>query len=83
MSIMSYLAYPTLNKKEILHQQLLKIPGCQVRCAENQDLLILITESNSPEEENQLQDRLQSVDSLDCLALVSGFEEDNQEGVKS
>lgn len=73
MPIKSYLAHPHLGKKMEVMQTLSSIDCCEVIPAENKDLLILITDTNNTKEEDDLKIRLESVDSIKLLAMVSGF----------
>ena len=74
MPIKSYLVHPEVGKKEQLAKDLLKIKGCEVIPAENEELLILVTETNSKKEEEQLKERLENISDLKLMAMVSGFE---------
>ena len=73
MPIKSYLAHPHLGKKMEVMQTLSSIQFCEVIPAENKDLLILITDTNSNEEEDDLKMLLEAVDDIKLLAMVSGF----------
>lgn len=74
MPIKSYLAHPQDGKKEYLLEVLSSIEGCEVLPAENKDILILVTETNSRQEETILKEKLDAISSLKLLALVSGFD---------
>ena len=74
MPIKSYLVHPEIGKKEKLAQDLLKIKGCEVIPAENEELLILVTETNSKKEEEQLKEKLENIADLKLMAMVSGFD---------
>ena len=73
MPIKSYLAHPHDGKKEYLLEVLSSIEGCEVLPAENKDILILVTETDSRQEEDVLKEKLDTIPSLKLLALVSGF----------
>ncbi|GAB1308628.1 hypothetical protein KH5_13110 [Urechidicola sp. KH5] len=73
MPIKSYLAHPYNGKKEELAYALAAIEYCEIIPAKNKEVLILITDTNSEEEEDHLQSSLQKIDSLKLLAMVSGF----------
>jgi len=73
MPIKSYLAHPHYGKKMELFHTLSSIDQCEVIPAENKDLLILVTETNSSKEEDSLQGKLNAIDSIKLLAMVSGF----------
>ena len=73
MPIKSYLAHPHQGKKLELIQTLSSIKHCEVIPAENKDLLILITDTESNSQEDNLQEQLNTIESIKLLALVSGF----------
>ena len=72
MPIMSYVVYSTKNMKTKLVQQLNAVNGCQAVPADNQDLVVLMTETHSEEEEAQLQKKLESIDTIQCMAMTYG-----------
>ncbi len=74
MPVKSYLAHAITGKKEVLMNALLSLGQCDVVPAENQDILALVTETADEEEEALLKEKIEALDSLKLLALVSGFE---------
>ncbi|MBX3052289.1 MAG: hypothetical protein KF753_12475 [Caldilineaceae bacterium] len=75
MPIKSYIAYPVLGKKERLQRALIAMPECEVLPAAEHDLLVLVTDTPNEDAEKQLAARLQAVAELQCLALVSGYQD--------
>lgn len=75
MPIMSYIAYPANGKKDQLKHALFAIPECEVIPATNQDILVVVTDTKDKQAEQALQAILKSIPSLECLALVSGYDE--------
>jgi len=73
MPIKSYLAHPILGKKEELILALKKIDQCGVVPAKNQDVLALVTETSNEKEDEILKDKIEAINSLKFLSLVSGF----------
>ena len=73
MPIMSYLAYPEAGKLKALERRLSQLPECDVIPSENEELLVLVTETSNKQEEEQLQKKLEQIPTLQCLAMVSGF----------
>ena len=73
MPIMSYLAYPVTGARETLATELAAFPECEVVPAQNQEVMILLTDTCDQENEKALQSKLEKVKSLQCLAMVSGF----------
>lgn len=73
MPIKSYLAHPHKNRKEELIDALSSINQCEIIPAENKDILVIVTETDSKEEEEILKNKLDTISSLKMLAMVSGF----------
>ncbi len=78
MAIKSYLVHPHLGQKETLQKELSSIKNCDVIPAENKDVMILVTESNSRQEEEIIKEKLDAISSIKLLAMVSGFNTKNQ-----
>ncbi|RMG26989.1 MAG: hypothetical protein D6730_08075 [Bacteroidetes bacterium] len=75
MAIKSYLVYPVPGKYRELAEQLKGIASCEVFPAENsREVLVLISETNNKEEEEELQRLFSSLDALAHISLVSAFE---------
>ena len=73
MPIKSYLAHPVDGKKEALTNALIALGSCEVVPSENEELLILITDTQTVEEDKKLKESIDTLDSLKMLSLVSGF----------
>lgn len=73
MPIKSYLAHPQDGKKEVLMEALSKIDNCEVIPAENKDLLIVITDTESQIDDEKIKESIEAIKSLKLLAMVSGF----------
>ena len=74
MPIKSYLAHPHDGKKSQLIEALTAIEYCDVIPAENKDLLIVVTDTETKIEEDNLKEKLEAIESLKLLAMVSGFD---------
>ncbi|CAA0149212.1 conserved hypothetical protein [Tenacibaculum maritimum] len=73
MPIKSYLAHPYEGKKEALIKAIALIEKCDVIPASNEDVLVVVTETETAVEEEALKERLEGITSLRLLAMVSGF----------
>lgn len=73
MPIKSYLAHPVPGKKEELMEALIHLGQCEVIPAENQDVLALVTDTPDERSEELLKVKIEALDSLQLLSLVSGF----------
>ncbi|MBV1923506.1 MAG: hypothetical protein KUG68_05740 [Flavobacteriaceae bacterium] len=74
MPIKSYLAHPIEGKKSELIQSLSVLNNCEVIPSENKDLLIVITETEDHTQDDLLKEKIEAIDSLKLLAMVSGFD---------
>ena len=72
MPICSYVVHPVSGRKRHLVETLKSIKGCEVTPANNHELLLLVTETSSPQEENVLQEKLKHQNDIECLALAFG-----------
>ncbi len=73
MPIKSYLVHPAEGKKATLANELSNMQHCEVVPAENEEVLILITETDSKQEEEELKQNLEKISDIKLMALVSGF----------
>ena len=72
MPVFSYLAYPAEGKREGLLHDLEALDYCEVLPAENEDILILVTDTPDEEKEKELQTKLKELKSLESLAMTFG-----------
>ena len=73
MPIKSYLIHPVEGKKEVLTKALSQLDACEVIPAENRDVIILVTETATHEEEDRLKEKIEAIEGLKAMAMVSGF----------
>ncbi|MEE8552398.1 MAG: hypothetical protein V3S72_03785 [Desulfobacterales bacterium] len=72
MPVFSYLAYPVKGAKEKLLIELAALDYCEVTPAENEEILILVTDSPDEEKEKELQKKLKKIISLQSLGMTFG-----------
>ncbi len=72
MPIFSYLAYPVKGQKNELIKDLSAITYCDVVPADNEDLVILVTDAPDKSSEKHLQEKLKGVKSLNCMSMTFG-----------
>jgi hypothetical protein len=72
MPVFSYLAYPADGKKEALLLDLEGLDYCEALPAENEEVLILVTDTPDEEKEKELQKKLKQLKSLESLAMTFG-----------
>lgn len=75
MPIFSYLAMPKEGARETMCSELSSIEYCQIIPAENQDVIILVTDTPDENTEKQLQQALKELPSLQSLSLAFGYDE--------
>ncbi len=72
MPVLSYLAYPVRGAKEALFNDLSALDHCDVIPAENEEILILVTDTPDEEKERELQGKLKKLKSLQSLGMTFG-----------
>lgn len=73
MPIKSYLVHHKEGKKEVLLEQLAKLPSCEAIPSQNKDVIVLITDTPSKEAEKRLEQELEALKNINHLSLVAGF----------
>ncbi|MFC1822749.1 hypothetical protein ACFL9T_08580 [Thermodesulfobacteriota bacterium] len=76
MPVFSYLAYPVSGAKEELLKDLSALDYCEVMPAENEEILILITDTPDEEKEKELQGNIKKLKSLQSLGMTFGHTDD-------
>jgi len=72
MPIFSYLAYPVKGAKEQLLNDLSALDFCEVTPAENEEVMVLVTDTPDEETEKKLQEKLKDIKSLESLGMTFG-----------
>lgn len=72
MPVFSYLAYPKQGAKEQLLKDLGSLDFCEATPADNQEILILVTDTPDEDEEKALQEKLKKLNSLESLGMTFG-----------
>jgi nitrate reductase NapAB chaperone NapD len=72
MPIFSYLAYPVEGAKEQLVKDLAALDFCEVTPSENEEVLILVTDTPNEETEKKLQEKLEALELLESLGMTFG-----------
>ncbi len=72
MPVFSYLAYPAKGAKETLLTDLSALDHCEVIPSENEEILILVTDTPDEEKEKELQKKLNALESLKSLGMTFG-----------
>ena len=72
MPVFSYLAYPAQGAKETLLADLSALDHCEVIPSENEEILVLVTDTPDEEKEKELQKKLKALKSLESLGMTFG-----------
>ncbi len=72
MPVFSYLAYPVKGAKEELLKDLAALDHCEVTPAENEEILVLVTDTPDDEKEQELQKKFKNLKSLQSLGMTFG-----------
>ncbi len=72
MPVFSYLAYPKQGAKQDLLNDLTALDYCEATPADNQNILILITDTPDEETEKVLQKKLKELKTLESLGMTFG-----------
>ena len=70
MPVFSYLAYPEPGKKEELFGDLAALDYCEATPAENQEVILLVTDTPDETTEIKLQEKLKKVKTLQSLGMT-------------
>ena len=72
MPVFSYLAYPKQGAKEQLIKDLAALDYCEVTPADNEEILILVTDTPDEDQEKALQTKFKHLNSLESLGMTFG-----------
>jgi nitrate reductase NapAB chaperone NapD len=72
MPVFSYLAYPKPGAKQQLLNELAALEYCEATPADNEDILILVTDTPDEKKEKALQKKLKELKSLESLGMTFG-----------
>jgi nitrate reductase NapAB chaperone NapD len=76
MPVFSYLAYPKEGAKKELIEALAALEHCEARSAQNENILILVTDTPDEKSEKALQTKLKAIKSLESLGMTFGHGDD-------
>mgnify|MGYP001821083377 CR=1 FL=1 len=72
MPICSYLVIPGEGARPEVLKELEGVPGCDVIPAENRDVLMLVTETTDPVDEDRLRAEIYAIDGIEALLFTFG-----------
>ena len=80
MPVFSYLAIPTEGNKEALCTALESTDYCEIIPADNQEVVVLITDTPDKETDKRLLAKLKQLPCLQSLSMTYGHADDNRTG---
>lgn len=80
MPVVSYLAIPRSGAKEALCADLAALSYCEVIPANNQDVVVLVTDTPDETTEEALRKTQTNLQSLQSLSLVFGYDDNEKHG---
>lgn len=80
MPIFSYLAIPTEGERDTLCAALEAMEYCEIIPAENQDVVILVTDTPDKESDKRLQAQLKQLSCLQSLSMTYGHADEIETG---
>lgn len=72
MPVLSYLALPHAGRKQQLHNELAVLEHCEVVLSDNEEVVLLVTDTPDQQAEKRLQRQLKKIASLQSLSMVFG-----------
>jgi len=78
MPVLSYIAIPQTGEKDELLLQLNGMEYCEAFPADNADVLVLVTDTPDKESEEELQKKLNRLESLESLSMTFGYNDEQQ-----
>ena len=76
MPIKSYLVFPLEGKKGDVQSKLSELGSCEVFPAENNELLVLVTDTTSQQEDESVTTAISQIQEIKHFSLVAGFNDD-------
>lgn len=74
MPVKSYIVIPQTNRKQQLVSEICNLDGCEIHPAENQEVLVLVTDTENEHDEKVLFAQLESNLNIKHISMVSGYE---------
>lgn len=72
MPVCSYVVFPREGRTGPLARTLAALDGCEVEVAENREMLLLVTATDSPEDDRTLRARVESEPDIECMVMAFG-----------
>ena len=76
MPVLAYIASPRSGEKNKLLKELNTMQHCEAFSADNEEILILVTDTPDGETEKELQKQLNRLESLESLSMTFGYNDE-------
>ena len=83
MPILGYIASSRSGSKQKLLQELNALQYCEAYPADNADILILVTDTPDKDSEEELQEHLKEIKSLESLSMTFGYNDELHQGERN
>ena len=70
MPICGYVVYPVSGKADELRRMLGAMPECAVRVSDQKNVLVMVTDTPDDQREKELQEKLNAIPAIQCLAMT-------------
>lgn len=74
MPVKSYIIIPQSDQKQRLIDEIGNMDGCEIHPAENQEVLVLVTDTENESDDKTLFAQIESNQNIKHISLVSGYE---------
>ena len=74
MPIKSYIIIPQQEQKQALIDEITGMEGCEIHPAENQEVLVLVTDTETEHDDKVLLGQIEANKRIKHISLVSGYE---------
>lgn len=75
MPIKSFIVFPKEGQKETLQKELSTFNSCSIIPSENKEVLVLVTDTQTEQEEETLLQEINKLNTVDQLSMVAGYNE--------
>lgn len=79
-SIRSFLVHVRPGARELVSMTLGREPGCDIYPSANADLVVVVSEHGTREDEDRFDERLATLEGVAGVALVCGYRDDGNAG---
>ena len=79
MPVCSYVVYPAEGRSQALLEELNQRDECEAHLSDQGDMIVLVTETQEETREKELQEELNHITDIQCIALSFAMEQNEYE----